>query len=196
MTSFPSHLLWVKARRQSRVWRREKRGVRLERMVRAAGNRGNAILTCNGEKLFICIVSLSVFNCCGVVGCMCTQDKRYAYTQPIQRHNKRFKWAIILGFTIETNMMWFQSQGSWKYLVKNVKYFCSFGNSKRPVKVWWVLKSVSLPEVQQRVFCRRHHNTKLIRRHAPGISVDLKGEGLGDFRVALSQPLKAISKWP
>lgn len=93
-------------------------------------------------------------------------------------------------------MMCFQSQGSWKYLVKNVKYFCSFGNSKRPVKVWLVLKSVSLPKVQQRVFCWRHHNTKLIRRHAPGISVDLKGEGLGDFRVALSQPLKAISKWP
>lgn len=114
----------------------------------------------------------------------------------MQRHNKRFKWAVILGFTIETNMMWFQSQGSWKYLVKNVKYFCSFGNSKRPVKVWLVLKSVSLPKVQQRVFCWRHHNTKLIRRHAPGISVDLKGEGLWDFRVVLSQPLKAISKWP
>lgn len=44
--------------------------------MRAAGNRGNAILTCNGEKLFICILSLSVFNCCGVVGCMCMRDKR------------------------------------------------------------------------------------------------------------------------
>lgn len=43
-----------------------------------------------------------------------------------------------------------------------------------PVKVWLVLKSVSLPEIQQRGFSWRHHNTELIRRHAPGISVDLK----------------------
>lgn len=64
------------------------------------------------------------------------------------------------------------------------------------MKVWLVLKSVSLPEIQQRVFSWRHRNTKLIRRHAPGISVDLKRERPGDFRVALSLPVKSISKWP
>lgn len=67
LTCFPSHLLWVKARRQSGVWRREKRGVGLGKMVRAAGNSGNAILTSNGGEVFICIVSLSVLNCCGGV---------------------------------------------------------------------------------------------------------------------------------
>lgn len=72
------------------MWRREERGARLERMVRAAENRWNAILTCNGEKLFICIVSLSVFNCCSVMGCMCIRDKGLAYAQPIQRDNKTF----------------------------------------------------------------------------------------------------------
>lgn len=58
LTCFPSHLLWVRTRRQSRIWRREKRGVRLEKMARAAGNRGNAMLTGGGGKLFICIVNL------------------------------------------------------------------------------------------------------------------------------------------
>lgn len=43
LTSLPSHLFWVKPRRQSRMWRRTKRGVRLERMARATGNRGNAM---------------------------------------------------------------------------------------------------------------------------------------------------------
>lgn len=63
-------------------------------------------------------------------------------------------------------------------------------------RLWLVRKSVSLPKIQQRVFCWRRQNTKLIRRHAPGISVDLKGDGLWDFRIALSPPLKTISKWP
>lgn len=61
---------------------------------------------------------------------------------------------------------------------------------------WLVLKSVALPKLQQRVFCWKHYNTKLIRRRAPGISVDLKGGRLWDFRVALYLPLKTISKWP
>lgn len=80
LTCFPSHLLWVKARRQSRIWRREKRGVRLEKMARAAGNRGNAILTGSGGELFICILNLSVLNYCGM-GCMSVQDKRYISRQ-------------------------------------------------------------------------------------------------------------------
>lgn len=59
-----------------------------------------------------------------------------------------------------------------------------------------VLKSVVLPTTPRSEFCWRRHNTKLIRRRAPGVSVDLKGGRLGDFRVALSLPLQTISKWP
>lgn len=44
-------------------------------MARAAGNRGNAILTGNGGKQFICIVNPSVLNCCGM-GSICMQDER------------------------------------------------------------------------------------------------------------------------
>lgn len=84
LTCFPSHLLWVKARRQSQIQRSEKRGVRLERMVRAAGNIANEILTSNGRKLFICIVNLSVLNCCG----MGVYARQELSIQPIQRHNK------------------------------------------------------------------------------------------------------------
>lgn len=49
MTSFPSHLLWVKARRQSRMWRQEERGARLKKMARE-WNRRNEILTGIDEK--------------------------------------------------------------------------------------------------------------------------------------------------
>lgn len=91
LTGFPNHLLWVKARRQSRMWSRVKRGVRLDQMVRAAGNRGNEILMCNSEKIFICLTGLSVFNCCGVMG-VGTQGKREACSQPIKSQDT---WSIF-----------------------------------------------------------------------------------------------------
>lgn len=66
MTSFPSHLLWVKARRQSRMGRQEERGARLKKMVRE-GNRRNEILTGIDEK--ICIARLFLIAVVGVLGC-------------------------------------------------------------------------------------------------------------------------------
>lgn len=50
LTCFPSHLLSVKARRQSRIWGRRKRGVSLEKMTGQRGIKGYAILTSNGES--------------------------------------------------------------------------------------------------------------------------------------------------
>lgn len=55
-------------------------------MARAAGNRGNAMLTGNGGKLFICIVDLFVLNCCGMG--LCVYAKQDISIQPIQRYNK------------------------------------------------------------------------------------------------------------
>lgn len=77
MTGFPSHLLWVKARRQTRMWRREERGARLGKMVRE-GNRRNEILTGIDEKIFICIARLFLI----VVVCVCKcKVKQYAANQ-------------------------------------------------------------------------------------------------------------------
>lgn len=49
--------------------------MRVEKMARAAGYKGNIILTGNGEKLFICTANLSVLNYCGM-WYICMQGKQ------------------------------------------------------------------------------------------------------------------------
>lgn len=76
MTGFPSHLLWVRARRQPRKWRQEERGERLEKMVRE-GSRSE-ILTGIDEKIFNCTEGLFVIVVAGVRKC---RVKKYAANQ-------------------------------------------------------------------------------------------------------------------
>lgn len=72
MTCFPSHLLRVKAWRQSQIWRREKRGVKLEKMARAAGGT-ERIWTGGGENLLFAFCLFRIIEAWGVR----MQDNKY-----------------------------------------------------------------------------------------------------------------------
>lgn len=105
LTCLPSHLLWVKAWRHSRTRGREKRGAILEKMARAAGRKGNTILTGNGKKLFTCTANLFVLRYCGNV--VYVYARQAICTLPIEKniirwsysyYNKNIEMGLNTGF--------------------------------------------------------------------------------------------------